>query len=527
MADRIEHLLEKSAGGVLKRALAQPILRRTRAARKRRAARRFRLLGGGTGAVLATFALAAWWWSRQRLQKSEQRVDLADRRVLPPPTLPEDIPNKGDLQLIADGYGALYYRRYQIDITRPTETPAAIMRAVMDDINHFTPGELASFRKTKGDPDRFAVGDEWYIRITGPWDARVRTVRVSDTAFTFVTLKGHIEAGEIHFEAMEHPEEPGCIRFRIQSWARSRDWLVNVFYTHLGIAQLAQTGMWVTFAHRALEASGGEPASGDAATAVNVLTASAPYDEDVPQWQRYRPMFDRYQNVACNFDLERREEYTEANGWHIDDYATELPGENPGPPHPHGAWKAACDVLLNYEFPDPDLITGIFVPDVPLADRIMVLRARFLVFQFMFGVRIGDVIDEEREDPAKGRARVWGFSYRTLEGHFEMGEITFTIWKFLETGAVEFRIHAYSKTGLIRNPFYRVGFALFGRSLQIRFARTAMERMRQFVIKRTTGVDYTQSEPLETVEVQSAAEDAGAAEKLDAIAEAGGTPAAQ
>jgi hypothetical protein len=122
------------------------------------------------------------------------------------------------------------------------------------------------------------------------------------------------------------------------------------------------------------------------------------------------------------------------------------------------------------------------------------------------------VIDNEtRTDDKRGEAQVWGYSYRTLEGHFEMGEITFEIWKYLATGEVEFRIHAYSKPTLIRNPFYRIGFWMFGRSLQVRFARTAMERMQQIVISRLTKTP----DPTEKTEVQATSAEPAAQDKVE------------
>ncbi len=110
----------------------------------------------------------------------------------------------------------------------------------------------------------------------------------------------------------------------------------------------------------------------------------------------------------------------------------------------------------------------------------MLLRARFLGFTFWFGVRIGREIDEVRETDA-GPVHVYGFDYATLEGHFERGQITFEVRKTEATGAVSFHIDAFSKPDRIRNPFYRIGFKLFGRRLQLRFAQTALERMQRFV----------------------------------------------
>ncbi|MBK8024354.1 MAG: hypothetical protein IPK19_23725 [Chloroflexi bacterium] len=90
-------------------------------------------------------------------------------------------------------------------------------------------------------------------------------------------------------------------------------------------------------------------------------------------------------------------------------------------------------------------------------------------------------------------------------------------------GEVRFRVHNYSRRARIRNPFYRLGFAIFGRSLQRRIARTATERMQQLVLERITPAS-TEAEPVETPEVRPIAEDADAHDKL-AEEEAKGTPA--
>lgn len=151
-------------------------------------------------------------------------------------------------------------------------------------------------------------------------------------------------------------------------------------------------------------------------------------------------------------------------------------------PVPDGTWERACAVVRDYRFPPPDLVTGIFAPEGPLEGRRMLIRAGFLGFTFWFGVEIGGVVDEERTLPdGAGKERVWGYHYRTLEGHFEKGEITFTVHKYLRTGRVVFRVHAYSQPDHIRNPFYRLGFKLFGRMLQRRFARESLARMRMLV----------------------------------------------
>lgn len=214
-----------------------------------------------------------------------------------------------------------------------------------------------------------------------------------------------------------------------------------------------------------------------------------------PAWEQYRAQLETYANAKVNYDFSRQNEYTGATGWRLDDYETDLPAEAPGPPELAGSFTAAQDVLRRYAFPPPDLITGIFNPEGPLEKRTMVLRAQFLFFKFYFGVRVSAVTDEAERATPHGPERVWGYGYRTLEGHFEKGQIDFTIHKNLTSGAVQFQIHAVSQPGQIRNPFYWVGFKLFGRSLQRKFARESLRRMRKLVAAKLAGAPMPQPLP--------------------------------
>jgi hypothetical protein len=235
-----------------------------------------------------------------------------------------------------------------------------------------------------------------------------------------------------------------------------------------------------------------------------------------PDWRRYHDRLDAVREARYNFELSEDHEFSEADGWRLDHHEAELPPEPPGPPLPpddaRASFAVACDLVRHYAFPDPTLITGIFSPDDPLPGRPMLLRAKFLGFTFWFGVRVGSETDEVRETDA-GPVHAYGFDYATLEGHFEMGQITFEVRKTERTGAVEFHIDAFSKPDRIRNPFYRIGFKLFGRRLQLKFARTAQERMQRFVKEeleaRAKGRPAT---PRETVE--PARPDAEAAEQM-------------
>ncbi|MBK8022480.1 MAG: DUF1990 family protein [Chloroflexi bacterium] len=477
-----------------------------------------KLLGAG---LLIAIGSALWYERRRRAMNLHITELDGGRPAHAPPDSAEALRGGTPVQLLHRGAGPLYVRAYHVDIDHPALEPEALMQRIVEDINTYSPGELAQFEKTKGDPAHIAVGDEYFVHITGPWNGPVRVIQVTPTAFTFVTLEGHLEAGEISFSALEHPDLPDAIRFRIQSWARSSNRVTDLFYRTLGISRFAQTTMWSYFCQQVVETSGGEQIGG-----IEVMThkvSAKALLQQMPAWKRYSRDFERWQAAQLNFDIGMTEQFTEAFGWRLDDYAIGLPSEAPGLPEPNGSFAAAKGVITNYEFPDPALISGIFVPDDPLNDRIMILRARFLFFTFFFGVRIANVIDKVRQTEKQGPASVWGYSYRTLEGHFEMGEITFEVWKVHETGEVRFRVHSYSRRARIRNPFYRLGFAIFGRSLQRRFARTATERMQQLVLERITPPS-TEAEPVETPEVRPIAEDADAQDKL-AEEEAKGTPA--
>jgi uncharacterized protein (UPF0548 family) len=202
------------------------------------------------------------------------------------------------------------------------------------------------------------------------------------------------------------------------------------------------------------------------------------------RWRRCRLKpelaLEALRDKSFNFDDAERASWSEATGWKIDDYCRPLPGERPGPPEPGGPWERAQEVLRNYEFADPKLMRATFRRDAPLEGRDMLLEARFWGFWFRFGVRVTRVIDGTRE--VDGRAvRVWGWRYATLQGHLEAGEMSFEAWKWLDSGTVEFRVHVVSRPGRIRNPLIRIGFRLFARRPQVRFAKRSCERMASLV----------------------------------------------
>lgn len=156
--------------------------------------------------------------------------------------------------------------------------------------------------------------------------------------------------------------------------------------------------------------------------------------------------------------------------WHADDYSRELPGELPGEPAPGGSFEIAMKLITGYEFADRSRVRAFFDADAPLLGRDMLLELRYLAFRVAVGVRVTEVFDHHRED-GEGPVLVRGWAYQTLEGHVERGQMDYQVWKWLETGRVEFRIHAVSQLVEIDEPLLRLGFRLVGRREQVTFAR--------------------------------------------------------
>lgn len=162
-------------------------------------------------------------------------------------------------------------------------------------------------------------------------------------------------------------------------------------------------------------------------------------------------------------------------GWRQDENRQALPGEAPGPPVAGGSWEVARRLARDYEFVDPARIQAVYDPAQPLEERDMLLVIRFWGLRLLAGVRVGDVYEERRR--VSGRpARLWGWTYLTLAGHIEMGKRHVEVWKWEDTGEVEFRTYSVSRVAT-RNPLLRLGFRLFGRRRQEEFGRQAGERM--------------------------------------------------
>ncbi|WP_165978593.1 DUF1990 family protein [Actinomadura darangshiensis] len=192
--------------------------------------------------------------------------------------------------------------------------------------------------------------------------------------------------------------------------------------------------------------------------------------------RRMRQYHADLRRLPLNFDPSRYDMSRPQRGWHVDDYRQPLPAEPPGPPVAGGSWEAARSLVRNYAYADRRIIREVCHSGPPEPGRNMLLEGRFYGLRFLLGLRVGDVVDGVVERDGH-QARVWGWNYGTLEGHLERGQMDQEVRKWLDTGEVEFHVHAFSQRAPIPNPIVRLGFILFGRFTQVRFYRRACRRM--------------------------------------------------
>lgn len=182
-----------------------------------------------------------------------------------------------------------------------------------------------------------------------------------------------------------------------------------------------------------------------------------------------------------NFDLGQLHRAGPASGWRITDLCQRLPSEPPGPPLADGSWAIARRLMRGYDFADPSIVRAYYDPAVPLEKRDMLLQLQALgVVHLFVGVRVGEVYERTREIGGR-RALVWGWNYRTLDGHLEMGQMDWEVWKWSDSGEVEFRIHSVSRPASIPNTVVRLGFLLLRARERTAFLENTKLRMREFV----------------------------------------------
>lgn len=185
------------------------------------------------GLVLITFR---YLWRVTPVYRKDEPGGPED---LPPP-LPDGVDRDG-IQGLPDGYGTLLHRRYAVRVAGPRITPEQAVTQLAADPNSAAPEDAAVFVKTSDKSDRMEVGDEYVVRMPGPWDGPVRVIDRTPTSFRFATLNGHLEAGQIEFRSRCEDDD---LVFEIESWARPGDRVSHLLYNKLLLAKEIQLNLW-------------------------------------------------------------------------------------------------------------------------------------------------------------------------------------------------------------------------------------------------------------------------------------------
>jgi uncharacterized protein (UPF0548 family) len=392
-----------------------------------------------------------------------------------PPQLPGDVDTTG-LQRLDDGTGPLVHRLYRTRIVGSATTAEQLMETIVGNLDRMAPSEFATFQKIEGEKGRFRVGDEYIVRMPGPWDGPVRVIASSPTSFRLATLPGHLEAGQIEFRVKSDYRSIG---FEIESWARSGDRFSDLLYTRLRISKEVQLHMWSSVLRRAVRLAAGRMEGGIVITTRTVKPERLPGRRGRTRADgRAERRLAALARAPVNFDAPDFDSLVAAEGWRVDDMIEPLPHEGSGPPVEGGSWRVARKIMDEYQLADPGVVSAFYDREAPMPGRDMLLKIRFAGLPIWVGVRIGEVYEETLELDCH-QAHVFGWSYRTLEGHFEQGQMHYELWKWLDSGDVEFRLRAVSRPAAHGPLLPRTGFRLFGRTHQLRFYRQVCRRAKR------------------------------------------------
>jgi uncharacterized protein (UPF0548 family) len=390
-----------------------------------------------------------------------------------PPALPEGFGHP-ELQSWEDGVGPLLHRIYRTRFTASPMGPRELIARLAEDLDRVAPTEFATFQKLDGE-GRMREGDEYVVRMPGPWDGPVAVVAADETSFRLATLQGHLEAGQIEFRAAA--DYRGVV-FEIESWARSGDRLSDLLYTRVQISKEVQLHMWASVLRNVVHLAGGQMDGGIVITTRRVDPHQLSRGDE--EGEGLSPRDARSLAVLAsrspNINQAEVAPPVDVSKWRVDEMIEPLPHETPGAPEPSGSWEVAQRIMNSYQLAEPRVVTGIYAPNAPLSGRNMLLKIHYGPLRFKVGVRVGEAHEEVDELDGRELLR-YGWSYRTLEGHFEEGEMRYELRKWLDTGDVEFRLHAVSRPARSGPLLLRLGFRLVGRNQQLRFYRQVCRRL--------------------------------------------------
>ena len=214
------------------------------------------------GIVLTSYD---YMWRVTALHRVETVSPASEAGEHLPPRLPDGV-DPTEITSPEDGAGPLYHRLYGTDIRNSPLDAETLFARLTYDLPKAVPLKMARFHKVLGERNAVERGDEYVVRMPGPWDGPVRVVDRQPTSFRLTTLKGHLEAGQIEFR-VRSVADGDLLRFEIESWTRSGDPVSNLLYTRLRIAKEVQAHMWISFLENVVKIADGAMTGG-----VDVIT---------------------------------------------------------------------------------------------------------------------------------------------------------------------------------------------------------------------------------------------------------------
>ena len=205
-------------------------------------------------------SLTSWDYLWRTTVMHRREIAEPDAAAHRPPPYPGGVSDE-EVQGVESGYGPLFHRRYVTAMRDVELDPEALMSRLKHNLNTAAPTKFARFQRVLGTEDALTLGDEYVVRMPGPWDGPVRVIADGPRSFRLATLDGHLEAGQIEFRAVEDGQA-GRLGFEIESWARSGGRLSDVLYHHVHMAKEIQLHMWVSFLEGVVDLAGARMTGG-------------------------------------------------------------------------------------------------------------------------------------------------------------------------------------------------------------------------------------------------------------------------
>ncbi len=152
-----------------------------------------------------------------------------------------------------------------------------------------------------------------------------------------------------------------------------------------------------------------------------------------------------------------------------DCYERTVAHEAPGSPEPGGPFRRVAAAVLSYRIFPPRLVSGVLGGDeVRVGKAVGICYHVAPGLDLFFAARV-----LERFDGPRGAVWRTGFTYRTLKGHPECGEETFSAEKHMKSGAVVAALRSWSRPGI----FLSRALKPLTRFLQRHASRAALDHL--------------------------------------------------